>query len=58
MISYDRAIQLCKNCLNYLVEDTYELEFALNEARDLVGFDDDEIRELGFEFMLDIEEEE
>lgn len=57
-ISYSRAIQLCKNCLNYLVEDTYELEFALNEARDLVGFDDEEIRELGFEFMLDIENEE
>lgn len=56
-ISYERAIDLLKGCLNYFVNDTYETEYALNEARE-AGFSDFEIENLGFEFMLDCEEEE
>lgn len=56
-LSYERAVQLCKNCLSYLEADTYETEFALEEARD-IGFSDDEIEMLGFGYILDIEQED
>ena len=50
-ISYQRAIELLKGCINYFDYD------PLNQARD-VGFDDDEIAELGFECLFDTEMEE
>ena len=56
-ITYGRAMILLQNCLSYLIDDTYEMEYALSEARER-GFSDDEIKELGFGCMLDIEEEE
>lgn len=56
-IDYKRAIDLLRGCLHYFISDTYEIEYALNEAYD-AGFSDYEIEELGFGCMLDIEEEE
>lgn len=53
-ITYGRAMILLQNCLSYLVGDTYELMYALEEARE-IGFSDEEIKSLGFEFMLDVE---
>lgn len=55
-IDYQRAIKLCKNAIGWMVADTYETEYALNEIREM-GFSDDEIDELGFGWMLDSEME-
>lgn len=56
-ISYSRANDLLINCLNYCLASTYETDCALGMAR-AMDFTDDEIEKLGFECMLDIEEEE
>lgn len=58
-IDYQRAIELCKNAIDWMVADTYETSAALEEIREM-GFDDDEIDELGFSWMLDadVEDEE
>ena len=56
-ISYERATELLRNYLSFAIDDTYEMEYALEEARD-VGFNDDEIEELGFGCMFDVMEEE
>ena len=40
-LSYDRAIELLKDCINYLNYD------PINQARD-IGFEDDELEALGF----------
>lgn len=56
-ISHERAIELLKDTLAYCARDTYESEYALEMAKD-IGFTDDEIVELGHEWMLDCEEEE
>lgn len=48
-ISYDRAIELLKDCINSLNYD------PLNQARD-IGFDDGEIETLGFGNLLEEEE--
>ena len=48
-INYKRAIELLKDCINYLDYD------PLNQARD-IGFEDDEIEELGFECLFEEEE--
>ena len=48
-ISYQRAIELLKDCVNFLDYD------PLNQARD-IGFDDDEIEALGFGYLLEDEE--
>lgn len=49
-ISYQRAIELLQDCINSLDYD------PLNQARD-IGFEDDEIEELGYGYMFDEEEE-
>lgn len=56
-IDYQRAIELAKGSLSWLVGDTTELEFALQEAEEM-GFTYDEIEKLGFGYMLDIFGEE
>ena len=48
-INYQRAIELLKDCVNYLDYD------PLNQARD-IGFDDGELEELGFGCLLEGEE--
>ena len=56
-IGYQRAIELCKNAIDFTIADTYETEYALSDIREM-GFSDDEIDELGFGWMLDSEMEE
>ena len=56
-IDYQRAIELCKNAIDFTIADTYETEYALNDIREM-GFSDDEIDELGFGWMLDSEMED
>lgn len=56
-IDYQRAIELCKGAINWMVGDTYETDIALEQVRD-IGFSDDEIDELGFDWMLEMEMEE
>lgn len=56
-IDYQRAIQLLKGCLDYVVTYTAET-FDAREEANLMGFTSDEIEKLGFGYMLDIIEEE
>ena len=56
-ISYSRAMELLGNCLNYCIADTYETDVALEMARE-IGFEDDEIEQLGHGYMLDIERDD
>lgn len=56
-IGYQRAIELCKNAIDFTIADTYETAYALSDIREM-GFSDDEIDELGFGWMLDAEMEE
>lgn len=45
-----------KGCIAWILADTYETDYALQEIREM-GFDDNEIEELGFGWILDAEEE-
>ena len=56
-IDYQRAIKIMKGCIAWVLADTYETDYALQEIREM-GFNDNEIEELGFGWMLDAEEEE
>ena len=56
-IDYRRAIQLLKNCVDFEIEDTYELSYARDELMEM-GFREDELVELGYEVLFDDEEEE
>lgn len=56
-ISYNRLVNLAKGSISWVLADTYETEFALQEIREM-GFDDDEIEALGYGWMLDIEQED
>lgn len=55
-ISYDRAMELLKNCMDYCVSSTYETMYALEMAQEF-GFTDEEIEQLGYGYMLDVEED-
>ena len=55
-LSYKRLMELAKGSISWILADTYETEYALQEIRE-IGFNDDEIEELGYGWMLDIEEE-
>lgn len=54
-VSYDRAIELVKDLMDYVsnYEDKYDI--VLETLYD-IGFDEDEIRELGFEYLFNEEE--
>lgn len=57
-IDYDRAVTLLKACMsNIEMWNDCRGELTLAEFED-VGFDDDEIVELGFAYVLDAREEE
>lgn len=56
-ITYDRAMELLQDCLNYCAASTYETMYALEMAQE-IGFTDDEIEQLGHGYMLDVEEED
>ena len=56
MITYERAIQLIQNCIDWITEGVE----ALDARNDLyaIGFDNDEFEELGYGYLLDVGEEE
>ena len=55
-ISYQRAIDLLRGCLDYCRNNTYEIMYTLEMASEM-GFDENEIKELGYGYMLNEEEE-
>ena len=55
-ISYQRAIDLLRGCLDYCGNNTYEIMHTLEMASEM-GFDETEIEELGYSYMLNEEEE-
>ena len=55
-IDYKRATELLGNCLNYCLSSTYETMYALEMAQG-IGFDYEEIEQLGFGCMIDVEED-
>ena len=58
MPSYERAIQLLKTCMANIEQwNDCRNELTLDEFED-IGFDDDEITELGFAYVLDVRENE
>lgn len=56
-MDYQRAMQLLKGCMSWL-DDDIELVADTLEAFEYIGFTDDEIAELGYEYLLNYEEEE
>lgn len=57
-IDYNRAVQLLKSCI-YDIEERENCEDKLLfQALDNIGFDDDDIENLGFGYLLNYEEEE
>ena len=56
-ISYQRAKELLKNVIAWELVDRCESNFALQELRKM-EFDDEELEELGFGWMLENEEKE
>ena len=57
-IGYQRAIQLLKGCMsNIEMWNDCKCDLTLGELDD-IGFDDDEIEELGFGYLLNNEEED
>ncbi len=54
-ISYERAIQIIQKCIDWIACD---VEFA-DAIADLnaIGFDEEEIKEFGFNYLFDAEEE-
>lgn len=56
-MDYKRAMELLRYCLDYCGSSTYETMYALEMARDMC-FTDEEIEQLGYGYMIDVEEEE
>ena len=56
-ISYQRAIDLLRGCLDYCGNNTYEIMYTLEMAQEM-GFDETEIEGLGYGYMLGEEEED
>ena len=57
-IDYQRAIQLLKGCIGNIEQwNDWRSESTLRELEG-IGFDDNEIEELGFAYVLDAREEE
>lgn len=57
-IDYDRAVQLLKGCMANIEQwNDCQTALTLGEFED-IGFEDEEIEELGFAYVLDVREEE
>ena len=57
-IDYRRAIQLLKRCMENIEQwNDCRNELTLGEFED-IGFEDEEIEELGFSYVLDVRDEE
>ncbi len=55
-ISYERAIQMVKHCINWII-DGADKEDACNDLMSGLEFESAEIESLGYGWMLDSEEE-
>lgn len=56
-IDYGRATELLESCLGYCASSTYETMYALEMAQE-IGFEDDELEQLGYGWMLGEEDDE
>ena len=56
-IDYDRAVHLLKRCRNY-VEETHCGLWETYDVLDELGFNDDEIEMLGFDYLFDVRKDE
>ena len=57
-IDYERAVQLLRGCMsNIEMWNDCQCALTLGEFED-IGFDDEEIQELGFGYVLDVREKE
>ena len=56
MPSYERAIDLLKSCMEWFADDT--LPERVVENLNLLGFEDDEIAQLGFGYLINSDEED
>jgi hypothetical protein len=57
-IDYQRSIELLKNALEYIEWNSDCDDEKIHEAFENIGFEDDEIKELGFGYLLENDEEE
>jgi hypothetical protein len=55
-IDYQRAIELLQGCMLVILDDAYEHEYVRSAFIDEVGFENDELDELGYGFLLDFDE--
>lgn len=56
-ISYARAIQMVQRCINWITSEV-SLGDAYNDLTSGIGFDSEELEELGYGYLLDVEEED
>ncbi len=55
-MSYDRAMELLKTCLDWLADDSCECAEMINRMR-LLSLTDDEIKMLGYGYLFDVKED-
>ena len=55
-ISYTRAIQMVQRCINWIISEV-SLGDAYNDLTSGIGFDSEELEELGYRYLLDVVEE-
>ena len=56
-IDHQRAMELLVGCMFWITEDLYETGDIRDAFLDEVGFEEDELEELGYGFILDTDEE-
>lgn len=56
-IDYQRAMELLKGCMLWITDDLYETSEIRYAFLDEVGFEEDELEELGYGFVIDTLEE-
>jgi hypothetical protein len=54
-ISYERAIQMVKNCIDWITADSYQ-EDAYSDLTSGIGFDSEELEKLGYKYLINEEE--
>lgn len=57
-IDYQRAMELLKGCMFVIVDEYFETSEIRDTFLDDVGFEEDELEELGYGFLLDTIEED
>lgn len=54
-IGYQRAIQMVQGCIDWITSEV-EIEDAYNDLTSGIGFDSEELEELGYGYLLDVVE--